>query len=189
MGDDKLELTPEERLAEHGLPGYADMERKTYKERVGEIANAYWQTRKVFCSDEATAEEREAARVEGKRLWEAMAHVPADPLPAWVRPELATLADKLALKERSLRDDLPGAPVICRGSWPFDDSGYGLLDRFEGWREIEGLDTHNFLATHDELLAVFTVCEGDLTLDIFKTAIDHAAYRRYCERFYGRSKW
>lgn len=161
----------------------------TYKQRTGEIANLYWHYRKVFCSEHTTDGEKAVARRMERIVWDAMGRVPADPLPEWVRPELATLADKLALKERSVRDDLPGTPVICRGSWPFDDSGYGLLDRFEGWREIEKLDTHNFLATHDELLAVFTVCEGDLTLDIFKTAIDHAAYRRYCERFYGRSKW
>lgn len=186
MSDD-LQLPPEEILAEHGHPAYADHRPKTHKEQVGEIANEYWRQRAIECDPDSTQAAKDAARLKQHEIWDAMGKVPADPLPVWVKPELAQMADHFAMKDRALREDLAGSPVVCRGCWPFDDSGYGILKRLgDGWDEIEGLDTFNVLARNDALHAVASYCEGDFDLVILPDEDAYQRYLGYTTRFYGR---
>lgn len=162
------------------------MTKSAYKARAEKLANQYWVARKVEYDPESTPFMIEQAKSQQRALWKAMDNIAADPLPQWVKPELVALADHLAMKERTVREDLAGSPIVCRGCWPFDDSGYGLLKRqwSAGWDEIEGLDTHNLLMAHDHLHAIITYCEGDLTLDIFETEDAYRSYFGYIHRFY-----
>lgn len=132
----------------------------TYKQRMAQLADYYWQARSKGFDKMA------------KAIYAAMDDVPADKLPPGVRPELVSLADQLALNERERSNDA-GVPWICRGHWPFDAYTLDLVG--DGWVEIEAYErAYNRVWHNDTLHATLTYTEGDLALCIYWPAEAYA---------------